>query len=167
MEIPGSTALVTGANRGIGRALVDALLDRGARRVYAASRTTQSHPDERVIALQLDITDAAQISAAAARATDVTLLVNNAGSLAFTDALTGDLASVESDWRTNYLGTLAMSRAFSATRSAQITRSASLAPRVRSREQSHPRVGAPTMTVSSHVVPGNRSPSHRRSNLAG
>ncbi|GIH08862.1 short-chain dehydrogenase [Rhizocola hellebori] len=112
MEISGSTAFVTGANRGIGRALLDALLDRGARRVYAASRTAMTQTDERVVPLQLDITDPAQIAAAAALATDVTLLINNAGSLAFTDSLTGDLAAVESDWRTNYLGTLAMSRAF-------------------------------------------------------
>lgn len=116
MQINGSIALVTGANRGIGRALVNALLARGAGKVYATARKPDTLGDlaghGRVVPIELDITDLAQVAAAAETATDVTLLVNNAGSLAFADPLAGDLAAIESDWRTNYLGTLAMSRAF-------------------------------------------------------
>lgn len=116
MHVKGSTALVTGANRGIGRALVEALLDRGAVKVYAAARRLDSlaglTDDARVVPVELDVTDMAQIAAAARLARDVTLLVNNAGSLAFADPLSGDFAAIEADWRTNYLGTLAMARAF-------------------------------------------------------
>lgn len=113
MDIQGSVALVTGANRGIGAALAQALLQRGAKRVYAASRAgSVSLDDARVVPLRLDITDAEQIAQAAAAASDVTILVNNAGSLAFGDPLSGDPAGAETDWRTNYLGTLAVSRAF-------------------------------------------------------
>src|SRR5262245_45245403 len=81
-RIDGRIALVTGANRGIGRALTEALLARGARKVYATARQPQAlralH-DERVVALQLDVTDADQIRAAAAAAPDVELVFNNAG----------------------------------------------------------------------------------------
>jgi len=116
MQINGNVVLVTGANRGIGHALVNAFLARGARKVYAAARKpeTLGEPalDARVVPVELDITDLARVAAVAATATDVTILVNNAGSLAFADPLGGDLAAIEADWRTNYLGTLAMSRAF-------------------------------------------------------
>jgi NAD(P)-dependent dehydrogenase (short-subunit alcohol dehydrogenase family) len=111
-----SAALVTGANRGIGRAIVEALLARGPRKVYAAARSTDTLADlvgdPRVVPVQLDITDAAQIQAAAAVAGEVTLLVNNGGSLAFADLLAGDLADIRSDLDTNYLGTLAVTRVF-------------------------------------------------------
>src|SRR5262245_4391322 len=79
MKIEGSVAFVTGSNRGLGRALVEELLARGARRVYAASRSGEEYPDARVTALRLDITDPAQVRAAAAAAPDVDLLINNAG----------------------------------------------------------------------------------------
>src|SRR5881394_75500 len=75
MKLQDISAFVTGANRGLGRALVDALLERGARRVYAASRDGVAHPDRRVIAVRLDVTDAAQIRAAATAAPDVRLLI--------------------------------------------------------------------------------------------
>ncbi len=83
--INGTTALVTGANRGIGRALVDALLARGAAKVYATARNLDSLKDlvatsgGRVVPLQLDVTNPEQIRAAAAAAGDVRLLINNAG----------------------------------------------------------------------------------------
>jgi len=82
--IDGSIALVTGANRGIGRALTEALLARGARKVYAAARrleTLRTLGDERLVLLQLDVTNADQIRAAADAAPDVELLFNNAGAL--------------------------------------------------------------------------------------
>ena len=85
IKIEGTTALVTGANRGIGRAITEALLERGAAKVYAAARAPEQLADlqkqygERVVPLKLDVTDSGQVRAAAEKATDVTLLVNNAG----------------------------------------------------------------------------------------
>src|SRR5438874_1069927 len=67
MSIADKTVLITGASRGIGQALVDEALRRGAKRVYAAARRPASHPDERVTPLRMDVTDAAQIQAAAER----------------------------------------------------------------------------------------------------
>ena len=77
--ITGRTILVTGAGRGIGRALVTEALTRGAERVYAGMRQPADHPDERVVVLPLDVTDAAQIEAAAGHLTDLDVVVNNAG----------------------------------------------------------------------------------------
>lgn len=112
-------AFLTGANRGIGKAYVEALVQAGARRIYAAARSLDSLNDvvaiapDRIVAIALDVTDAAQVQAAATAAPDVTLLINNAGVLGagglFTDR------SVEiAQWEmtTNYFGTLAMIRAF-------------------------------------------------------
>lgn len=114
MNITNSVALVTGANRGLGARLVDGLLARGAAKVYAAARKPElvTHTDARVVPLALDIEDQASVDAAAAAASDITLLVNNAGVLAFGGMLDAALADVERDLRTNYLGTLRASRAF-------------------------------------------------------
>src|SRR5437667_8470519 len=81
MNIQGSVALVTGSNRGLGKALVSALLEAGAAKVYAAARdvTTVSADDPRVVRLALDTTKPEQVAAAAKTAGDVTMLVNNAG----------------------------------------------------------------------------------------
>ncbi|WP_436532618.1 SDR family oxidoreductase [Actinoplanes sp. HUAS TT8] len=112
----GVTALVTGANRGIGRAIAETLLARGARKVYATARRpetlTDLAADPRVVPLRLDLVDGGDIAAAAATAGDVTLLVNNGGSLEFADLLSGDLSAIRSDLDTNYFGTLAVTRAF-------------------------------------------------------
>jgi NAD(P)-dependent dehydrogenase (short-subunit alcohol dehydrogenase family) len=117
MKLTGSTALVTGANRGLGARIVTELLAAGAAKVYATARNPASiaagvAADPRVQALALDITDPASVSAAAAAATDVTVLVNNAGVLAFGGVLDGSLESAERDLRTNYLGTLRVTREF-------------------------------------------------------
>jgi NAD(P)-dependent dehydrogenase (short-subunit alcohol dehydrogenase family) len=115
MDIAGSIALVSGANRGIGAAFVDELLGRGAAKVYAATRAGQpvAVADRRVVPVTLDVTDQGQVDAAAAACGDVTLLVNNAG-VNFNSGLLAapsiDNARIEIE--TNYLGTLRMCRAF-------------------------------------------------------
>jgi NAD(P)-dependent dehydrogenase (short-subunit alcohol dehydrogenase family) len=114
MNISGSTALVTGANRGLGRALVDALRAAGCAKVYAAARDAAGIARAGGIApLTLDITNPGQVTDAAARCRDVTILVNNAGVAKFSPALgaaTIDGARLEME--TNYFGTLSMCRAF-------------------------------------------------------
>jgi NAD(P)-dependent dehydrogenase (short-subunit alcohol dehydrogenase family) len=114
MNLTGSVALVTGANRGLGARLVAELLGAGAAKVYATSRTpaATAAADPRVLPLTLDVTDPASVTAAAQAAPDVTVLVNNAGVLTFGSALTGDLAGFERDLATNYVGTLRVTRAF-------------------------------------------------------
>ncbi|MFE7456912.1 SDR family oxidoreductase [Streptomyces sp. NPDC057554] len=112
MDIRGSIALVTGGNRGIGRHFVQQLLDRGAAKVYAAARNPQSVDVPGAIPLALDITDPEAVTAAAAAAPDVTLLVNNAGAATGSDFVTGDLAAIRQEFETNFYGPLAMIRAF-------------------------------------------------------
>lgn len=119
MKVAGSIALVTGANRGIGRAYVAALIERGAKKVYASARRldavadlAKAHPGK-VETLTLDITDPKAIAAAAARCADVTLLVNNAGINRVSGLLAApDIKSAREEMETNYFGTLAMCRAF-------------------------------------------------------
>jgi NAD(P)-dependent dehydrogenase (short-subunit alcohol dehydrogenase family) len=79
MKIENSVVLVTGANRGIGLAFAQALLARGARKVYAAARNPASVTQPGVTALQLDVTNPDEIAAAVKQASDVTLVINNAG----------------------------------------------------------------------------------------
>ena len=113
MQIEGATALVTGANRGIGRAFAEALRERGARRVFAGVRDPSRLEVAGVEAVELDVTDAAQVAAAAACCGEVTLLVNNAGVLrhaALIGAATMDDARYEME--VHYFGTLALCRAF-------------------------------------------------------
>src|SRR5271154_3543047 len=93
MTIKDKTVLVTGSNRGIGEALVEEALRRGAKRVYAGTRRPLAHPDPRVIPLPLDVTDAAQIRAAVQRVESLDILVNNAG-VAVSDDLS-DRAALE------------------------------------------------------------------------
>ncbi|XVS66489.1 SDR family NAD(P)-dependent oxidoreductase [Actinosynnema sp. CA-299493] len=85
MITAGKAVLVTGANRGIGKALVDEALRRGARRVYAGTRQPLEHPDDRVTPVTLDVTDPAHIQAAVERVDALDLLINNAGVAAVDD----------------------------------------------------------------------------------
>lgn len=114
MYIKGSVALVTGANRGVGEAFVSALLERGVGKVYAAARDAGSiSGGDRVEAIGLDITNEADVQAAAAKCGDVALLINNAG-VNHNRPLLGqpDSASAQEEMAVNYFGTLAMCRAF-------------------------------------------------------
>jgi NAD(P)-dependent dehydrogenase (short-subunit alcohol dehydrogenase family) len=118
MQIRDRVILVTGANRGIGRAFVQELLAAGARTVYAAARRRAdldpvvALDPQRVRPVVLDITDAAQVAAATQAAGEVSVLINNAGAAAFGTALTVDEAAARRDMEVNYFGTLAMVRAF-------------------------------------------------------
>jgi NAD(P)-dependent dehydrogenase (short-subunit alcohol dehydrogenase family) len=111
MEIAGRTALVTGANRGLGRHLAEQLRDRGAT-VYAGARNPAAVEVPGVIPIALDVTDLSSVAAAAAVAGDVAILVNNAGSSTRSSLLTGDLARIRLEMDTHYFGTLAVTRAF-------------------------------------------------------
>src|SRR3954471_17268548 len=113
MRIEGSVALVTGAGRGIGAEFVRQLSERGAALVYAGVRDLSSvEPRDGVEALPLDVTDRAQIAAAVARATDVQLLVNNAGIVAVQPLVGGEEAIVRGEFETNVFGLLRVSSAF-------------------------------------------------------
>ncbi|NHC12750.1 SDR family oxidoreductase [Motilibacter deserti] len=112
MDISGATALVTGANRGIGRHFVLELLERGAAKVYATARDPRAVDVPGVEVLALDVTDPASVAAAAAAAPDVDLLVNNAGISTGTNLVTGDLDRVRLELETNFFGPLSMVRAF-------------------------------------------------------
>lgn len=113
MEIAGSVALVTGANRGLGAAFCRALLDQGASKVYAGARDPDTIQIDGVIPVRLDITSLADIAAASAMCSDITLLVNNAGILTGTTVLTDDaLDGARREFETNVFGTLSMSSAF-------------------------------------------------------
>ncbi len=111
MDLSTTTALVTGANRGLGRHLAAQLLERGAT-VYATARNPDQIDVPGAKALALDVTDPASVAAAAAATGDVTLLINNAGSSTGADLLTGDLADIELEMATHYFGTLSVVRAF-------------------------------------------------------
>ena len=118
MKIEGKNVLVTGSNRGIGRALVEAALERGAARVYATARSPSTpaampaRSDGRLVPLRLDVTSAEQIERVAETANDVDLLINNAGVLASFGVLAGSPADVQRDLDTNFFGLLLLARAF-------------------------------------------------------
>jgi NAD(P)-dependent dehydrogenase (short-subunit alcohol dehydrogenase family) len=110
MTIEDKVVLVTGANRGIGQALVEEALRRGAKRVYAGTRQPLANPDGRVTPLILDVTNAAQIQAAVEAVESLDILINNAG-LALYDDLS-DRATIEQHLAVNLLGTYGVTQAF-------------------------------------------------------
>ena len=118
MKIQNATALVTGANRGIGYAFVNALLQAGAKKVYATARDVNSLnvvtalDINRVIPLQLDVTNRERVNALSEQVIDVNLLLNNAGILAFGSILDIPTETVASQFETNFYGTFNMARAF-------------------------------------------------------
>lgn len=107
--------LITGANRGIGKELVKAALEKGAGKIYAASRAINKMPDfgsSRVVPVQLDITNHQNITKLVEKTKDVQILINNAGSLHQGTIFRGEISAMEHDMKTNYLGTVNMMRAF-------------------------------------------------------
>ena len=110
MKISDKTILVTGANRGIGRALVEEALRRGARRVYAGTRTPFTHPDERVTTLTLDVTDEDQIKKAVGEVGELDILINNAGVALYDDL--NDRAMIERHLAVNLFGMYNLTQAF-------------------------------------------------------
>jgi NAD(P)-dependent dehydrogenase (short-subunit alcohol dehydrogenase family) len=115
VAIDGAHALVTGANRGLGKAFAGELLKRGVAGVYAAARNpdTIDIDDDRVIPIRLDVTNTDDVLAAASHCADVSVLINNAGAMLRTPLLAApDLSAARSEMETNYFGTLAMCRAF-------------------------------------------------------
>jgi len=110
MTIADKAVLVTGANRGIGRALIEEALRRGAARIYAGTRQPLVAADGRVTPLRLDVTDAAQVERAVAAVESLDILINNAG-VAVSDDL-GDRAVLERHLAVNLLGTYAVTQAF-------------------------------------------------------
>ena len=110
MTIEGKAVLVTGANRGLGQALVAEALRKGATRVYAGTRQPLVHPDERVTPLTLDVTDPAQVQGATERVGSLDILINNAG-VALPDELS-DRAALERHLAVNLFGTWSVTTAF-------------------------------------------------------
>jgi NAD(P)-dependent dehydrogenase (short-subunit alcohol dehydrogenase family) len=110
MNVTNKTVLITGANRGIGRALVDEALKRGAKRVYAASRVPLRIADERVTPLKLDVTSALQIQRAVDQVEDLDILINNAGIAAYDDLTSAEV--IEQHLAVNFFGPLKVTNAF-------------------------------------------------------
>jgi NAD(P)-dependent dehydrogenase (short-subunit alcohol dehydrogenase family) len=130
-SLAGRTVLVTGANRGMGREYIGQLLDRGATKVYAAARDprTIEATDARVVPLQLDVTDATSIAEAAVAASDVSVLINNAGIARGASVLDRDTTKLREELETNLFGPLAMASTFAdriAARSGAIVNVASV-----------------------------------------
>ncbi|WP_030980625.1 MULTISPECIES: SDR family oxidoreductase [unclassified Streptomyces] len=110
--LEGAVVLVTGGNRGIGKAIVDELLTRGVKKVYATARNPQPSTDARVVPLALEVTDLASIEALVAAAPDVTVLINNAGSSAPDTYLDVPIEDIRNVFETNFFGPLNVTRAF-------------------------------------------------------
>lgn len=110
MKIEGKTILISGANRGIGAALVEEALARDAKQVYAGTRTAFTHPDRRVIPITLDITDEAQVRKAAEKVKSLDILINNAGVLFYDDL--SQHSMIERHLAINFFGMHRMTQAF-------------------------------------------------------
>ncbi|MFF3562522.1 SDR family oxidoreductase [Streptomyces sp. NPDC002574] len=112
MDIKNAVAVVTGANRGLGRHLAAQLLERGAAKVYAAARKPSSVDLPGVVPLEMDITDVFSVERAAEAAPDATLLINNAGISTHVGLVAGDISDIRLEMETHFFGSLNVTRAF-------------------------------------------------------
>lgn len=112
VNIKGSAVVVTGGQRGLGRAIVDELLERGAAKVYATARAPKPSADPRVVSVELDVTKPESVVALAELASDIDIVVNNAGILGAAKLLDSDIEEVRAVFETNYFGALRVAKAF-------------------------------------------------------
>ncbi|WP_156686077.1 SDR family oxidoreductase [Mycobacterium sp. Marseille-P9652] len=112
VNVKGATVLVTGGQRGLGKAIVAELLERGAAKVYATARAPKPSADPRVVSVELDVTDPDSVAALAVTASDAEIVINNAGILAAPNLLASDIDEVRAVFETNVFGALRVARAF-------------------------------------------------------
>ena len=112
VNIKGSTVVVTGGQRGLGKAVVDELLHRGAAKVYATARAPKPSEDPRVVSVELDVTRPDSVAELAVRASDAEIVINNAGVLGASKLLSSDIEEVRAVFETNYFGALRVAKAF-------------------------------------------------------
>jgi NAD(P)-dependent dehydrogenase (short-subunit alcohol dehydrogenase family) len=112
VNIKGSTVVVTGGQRGLGKSIVDEFLRRGAAKVYATARAPKTSDDPRVVSVELDVTKADSVAALAVTAADADIVVNNAGALGATKLLDTDIEEIREVFETNYFGALRVAKAF-------------------------------------------------------
>lgn len=113
MDVHGCTVLVTGANRGLGKAFTHAFLDAGAAKVYGGSRDPNAIKDPRIVAVALDVTSAPDIAAAASRCADIDVVINNAGIMLSSPMLAeGSLDAMRREMEVNVYGVVSVTRAF-------------------------------------------------------
>ena len=112
VNIKGSTVVVTGGQRGLGKAIVDELLQRGAAKVYATARAPKPSEDPRVIGVELDVTEPNSVAALASTASDAQIVINNAGISGASKLLDSDIDEVRAVFETNFFGALRIARAF-------------------------------------------------------
>jgi NAD(P)-dependent dehydrogenase (short-subunit alcohol dehydrogenase family) len=112
VDIKGATVVVTGGQRGLGKAIVDELLARGAARIYATARAPKPSENPRVVSIALDVTDPDSVAALALTAADANIVVNNAGALGATQLLGSDIEEIRAVFDTNYFGALRVAQAF-------------------------------------------------------
>ena len=112
VSIKGSTVVVTGGQRGLGKAVVEELLQRGAAKVYATARAPRASEDPRVVSVELDVTKPDSVAALASTATDANIVINNAGIIGAPKLLTSDIDEVRAVFETNYFGALRVAQAF-------------------------------------------------------
>ncbi|WP_067887173.1 SDR family oxidoreductase [Nocardia vaccinii] len=111
-RIEGATVLVTGGQRGLGRAFAEELLHRAARKVYVTARHPVEAADPRIVPLALEVTDQDSVAAVAARASEVNIVINNAGVVRPSPLLTAEIADVAATFDTNVFGPLRIAQAF-------------------------------------------------------
>jgi NAD(P)-dependent dehydrogenase (short-subunit alcohol dehydrogenase family) len=112
INIKGSTVVVTGGQRGLGKAIVDEFLRRGAAKVYATARAPKPSDDPRVVSLELDVTKPDSVAALARTASDADIVINNAGIIGAPKLLDSDIEEVRAVFETNYFGALRVAKAF-------------------------------------------------------